>query len=170
MRRILARISTLDAAMLGSKTKRAVVYGKRAYRVVASDDLSRTTVNRTTTTSPPVAVVVLDGPASDTSPIPSPVKPKATSPVVKKRSTTRKKVAFKSTSRPASARHPLITDDPMHGKPPETQVNVKLGAHPNLNSPGTTVGSSNAKSVGDGGGGHSREQLGRTTANYLGRS
>jgi serine/threonine-protein kinase haspin len=104
--------STLGAAMLGSKTKRVAVYGKRAHRVVASDDLSRTTVNRRTTTSPPVAVIVLDDPASDTSPIPSPVKSKPSSPVVKKKSTTRKKVASKPTDRSASARRPLAPREP----------------------------------------------------------
>jgi hypothetical protein len=157
MRRILASFSSLGAAMLGSKKKRVAVYGKRAHWVIASDDPGRTTVNRRTTTSPPVAVIVLDDPASDTSPVPSPVKPK--------KSTTRKKVVSKPANHPEPARHPLIADDPMHGKLPETYVNIKSGAHANLNSPGTTVRSSNAKSVGGGGGGRSREQFGGTTAN-----
>ena len=93
--------------MLGSKTKRVVAYGKRAHRIVANDGLSKVGASRSTTASPPVAVIALDDPVSDTSPLPSPVRPKATLPVIKKKSTTKKKVTPKPVDGTASVRRPL---------------------------------------------------------------
>ena len=98
--------------MLGSKTKRIAAYGKRAHRIVANDGFTKTCVSGRTAVSPPVAVIVLGDPVSDTSPLPSPVRPKATPPVTKKKPTTRKKVTSKSIDGPASVRRPLAPREP----------------------------------------------------------
>ncbi|KAF9651097.1 hypothetical protein BDM02DRAFT_3139766 [Thelephora ganbajun] len=98
--------------MLGSKTKRVAAYGKRAHRIVANDDFSEASGGGRTTVSLPVAVIMLDDPVSDISPLPSPIKPKATSSVVKKKSTTRKKTTSKPIDGPASIRRPLAPREP----------------------------------------------------------
>jgi len=98
--------------MLGSKTKRVAAYGKRSHRIVATDGLSRANASGRTAASPPIAVIVLDDPVSDTSPLSSPVRPKAASPVTKKKSTTRKKVTLRSIGGPTSVRRPLAPREP----------------------------------------------------------
>ena len=97
--------------MLGSKTKRVAAYGKRSHRIVAYDDFSKVAVSEKPVASPLVPVVALDDPVSDTSPLPSPIKTKAVSPVVRKKSTT-KKVTSKPTGGPTSVRRPLAPREP----------------------------------------------------------
>ena len=99
--------------MLGSKTKRVAAYGKRAHRIVANDGFSEVGAIGRTTVSPPTAVIVLDGPVSDASLLSSPVRPKAALPVIKKKSTTRKKVTSKPAAGPASVRRPLAPREPI---------------------------------------------------------
>ena len=98
--------------MLGSKTKRVAAYGKRAHRIVANDAFSEVGTSGSTAVSPPAAVIVLDDPVSDTSPLPSPVKPKAVLPVIKKKSATRKKIVSKPVDSPAAVRRPLAPREP----------------------------------------------------------
>jgi len=98
--------------MLGSRTKRIAAYGKRAHRIVVNDDFSKACVSGRTTTSPPVAVIVLDDPVSDTSPPPSPVRQKAASPATKKKPTMRKMATSKSIDSPVSVRRPLAPVEP----------------------------------------------------------
>ena len=98
--------------MLGSKKKRVTTYGKRTYRIAADDGFSKTTVSRRTVASPPVAVTILDDPMSNISLLPSPIRPKASSPAIKKKSTTRKKVTSTSVGSPASVRRPLAPREP----------------------------------------------------------
>jgi len=99
--------------MLGSKTKRVAAYGKRAHRIVANDVFSEVGASGSTTVFPPVAVILLDDTASDILPLPSPVKPKAVVPVIKKKSTTRKKIVSKVVDSPASVRRPLAPREPV---------------------------------------------------------
>ena len=98
--------------MLGSKTKRVVAYGKRTHRIVAIDGFSKAHASGRTAVSPPVAAIVLDDPVSDTSSLPSPTKLKVVSPVVKKKSITKKKATSKSIDGPASVRRPLAPREP----------------------------------------------------------
>lgn len=98
--------------MLGSKTKRVAAYGKRAHRIVVNDGFGGVGASRSTTVSPPVTVTVLDDPISDISPLPSPLRPKASLPATKKKSTTRKKVTPKSVDGPPSVRRPLAPREP----------------------------------------------------------
>lgn len=98
--------------MLGSKTKRVATYGKRAHRIVATDAFSKSGRSGSTALSPPVAVIALDDSMSETSPLSSPVKLKAVSPVIKKKSTTKRRVTSKSTDVPASVRRPLAPREP----------------------------------------------------------
>ena len=93
--------------MLGSKTKRVAAYGKRAHRIVAADAFTRASGSGSSVFSPPVAVITVDDTASDTSPLPSPVKPNIASPVTKKKSATKKKIISKQTNALASVRRPL---------------------------------------------------------------
>ena len=111
-RRTLVNFSILGVGMLGSKTKRVAAYGKRAHRIVTNDGFGGVGASGSTTVSPPVAVIVLDDPVSDSSPLPSPVRPKASLPATKKKPTTRKKVTPKSVDGPASARRPLAPREP----------------------------------------------------------
>ena len=102
--------------MLGSKTKRVATYGKRAHRIVANDAFGKAGGSGRTASSPPVTVIVLDDPVSDSSPQPSSIKLKVPSPVAKKKSMTRKKVTSKPIDvdpapvhrRPLAPREPVV--------------------------------------------------------------
>lgn len=98
--------------MLGSKTKRVTAYGKRARRIVVTDGFSKASGSGRAVGSPPVAITMFDDPVSDISPPPSPIKPKAVSPVIKKKSAAGKKIAPKPIHGPASVRRPLAPREP----------------------------------------------------------
>lgn len=112
--------------MLGSRTKRVAAYGRRTHRIVANDIFGEAGASGRTTVAPPVSVIVFDDPMSETSPLSSPVKPKAASPVVKKRSTTRKKVTSKPVDGPASVRRPLAPREPAGSVNVEPKQGAKL--------------------------------------------
>jgi len=106
--------------MLGLKTKRVVAYGKRAHRIVANDGFSKAGISGRTT---------VDDPVSDTSPLPSPVKPKAASPVMKKKSTARK-IVTKRIDSSASVRRPLAPREPAVSVNVEHKQVVRLPTKP----------------------------------------
>ena len=98
--------------MLGSKTKRVAAYGRRAHRIVASDAFSKGSGSGRTVSSPLVPIVALDDSVSDSSPPPSPIKPKVVSPTAKRKPTTRKKITSKPINGPVSVRRPLAPKEP----------------------------------------------------------
>ena len=98
--------------MLGSKTKRVAAYGKRTHRIVANDSFNTASACRRTTISPQLTAIVLDDPVLDTSPPTSPDRLRAPSPVIKKKSTTRKKVTSKPIDDPTPVRRPLAPREP----------------------------------------------------------
>ena len=125
--------------MLGLKTKRVAAYGKRAHRIVANDGFSKTGVSGKITVSPPTAVIALDDPVSDTSPLPSPVKSKAASLVIKKKPTTRKKVTSKRIDGPASVRRPLAPREPAVSINVDSKQVVRLPTKPAKKPPPSVV-------------------------------
>lgn len=98
--------------MLGSKTKRVAAYGKRTHRIVANDNFEAASAGGRAAVSPQVVAAILDDPVLGTSLLTSPDRLKVPSPVIKKKSTTRKRVTSKPTDGPTTVRRPLAPREP----------------------------------------------------------
>lgn len=99
--------------MFGSKTKRVATYGKRAHRIVANDAFCKVSHGSGRATfSPPATAITLSDPESEIPPPPSPMRPRAVSPVTKRKSTTRNKTTLKPIDGTVSVRRPLAPREP----------------------------------------------------------